>query len=97
MLFTRLSLSPDTHTIQLYKLFGSEYEVVLTCTMLNQVLNDFKVSIEASGSQRGRVGLRRRVDVRAAIRQQLHDLQVSGGRGTPERWCSLDGFTIKCD
>ena len=47
---------------------------VLTCTVLNQVLNDFKVPVEASGSQWGRVGLRRRVDVRATVRQQFDDL-----------------------
>ena len=71
--------------------------LVLTCTVLNQVLNDFKVSVEASGSQWGRVGLRRRVDVRATVCQQFDDLQVSGGRGTPERRGALDGFSVECD
>ena len=65
--------------------------------MLNKILNDFEVSVEAGGSKRGRVGLGRRVDVRAALRQQLHDLQVAGSSCAPERRCALYRLTVECD
>ena len=48
-----------------------------TCVVFHQVFHDLEVSVEASCSQRGRVGLRRRVYVRSTLHQQADNLQVT--------------------
>jgi len=65
--------------------------------MLNKILHDFEVAVEAGGSQRRRVRLGRRVHVGAALRQELDDLEVAGGCGAPERRGSLYRLAVECD
>ena len=48
-----------------------------TCIVFDQVFDDFEVSVKAGGSQGGRVGLGRRVDVRPALHQQPDYFQVA--------------------
>ena len=46
--------------------------------------------VEAGGPERRRVGLGRRVDAGAALRQQAHDVGVAGGGRAPQRRRALD-------
>ena len=67
----------------------------LTCSMLNKVLHDFKVSVETGCPQGRGVGLGGWVDVSAAIGQKLHDLKVAGGSGTPQRGSPFYRFAVE--
>ena len=80
-----------------FKSLQSKSSIVLTCPMLNKVLYDFKVAVEASGSEWRRVRLRRRVDVGPALGQQLDDLEVSGCGCAPQRWSALYRLAVECD
>ena len=53
------------------------------------------MAVEAGGAQGRRVGARGRVDVDAALHQQLHHGAVAGGRGAPQRRRTLDRLTVK--
>lgn len=63
--------------------------------MLDEVLDDLKVAVEAGGPQRGRVRLRGAIDGGAATHQVAHDVDVPGGGGHPQGRRSLDGLAVE--
>jgi hypothetical protein len=63
--------------------------------MIDQVLDDFEVSIEAGGTQGRRVGARGAVDSSVVSDEQPHDAHVARGRRAPQRWCSFDRLAVK--
>ncbi len=63
--------------------------------VLHQVSDYIQVSVEARGSQRGRVCKSGVVHRSAVTQQRLHHLQVSGGRGGPQRRRSLDDLPVE--
>ena len=68
-----------------------------TCIVFHQILDYLIVSIKASCSQRGGVGLGGGVDIGSTLDQQLHNVQVTGSSCTPERWSALYCLPVKCD
>lgn len=53
--------------------------------------------VKASGSERSRVGFRRRVDTGSSVDKKFNDGEVSGGRSAPQWRGSVDSFAIKND
>lgn len=69
----------------------------LTCTVCDQIFNNFIMSVEAGGSQGRRIGPRGAVDVGVVLHQQLHDAKVAGRCGAPERRGPLNRLAVEGD